>query len=76
MTISFFPSRANMIKEIDRLIASGSLDMLMSFCNCCLFRMFEPDQECRSCRVRIGIRLLGRGSEQDIADGGGLLGAC
>jgi hypothetical protein len=76
MTISFFPSRANMIKEVDRLIAAGSLDVLTSLCNCCLFRVFEPDQECRSCKVHVGIRRLVRDSEACAAEEGGLLRAC
>jgi|OpeIllAssembly_1097287.scaffolds.fasta_scaffold2805154_1 hypothetical protein len=76
MTINFFPSRANMLREIDRLIASGKLDMLHSLCNCCLFRMFEPDHECQGCKVRIGIRLIDGEIRRDIAEEDALLGIC
>jgi len=76
MSISFFPSRSSMIREVERLIAAGSLDTLVSLCNCCLFKTFDMDYECQACEVRIGIRLIGRESRRDIAEEDELLGVC
>jgi hypothetical protein len=76
MAINFFPSRANMMQEIDRLVTLGNLDMLHSLCNCCLFRMFEPDHECQGCKIRVGIRLIGRDIKRDVAEEDALLGIC
>ena len=76
MKISFFPSRENMIKEVDRLIAAQNSDTLASLCNCCLFKMFDMDYECQACRVKIGIRSIDRESRQDITLDKELLEVC
>jgi hypothetical protein len=84
MSFSFFPSRNNMIKEVDQWIVLKRVDMLMSLCNCCVYKMFDMGHECRSCRVRRGIQRIARLRSSEIrrserrerVEGEELLGVC
>jgi hypothetical protein len=82
MSISFFPSRSNLTKEVDQWIVLKRVDMLMSLCNCCLYKMFDTANECRACRVRSGIsRIVARCSREPLearerVEGEELLGVC
>lgn len=82
MGISFFPSRNNMIKEVDQWIVLNKIDMLMSLCNCCLYKMFDMAHECRSCRVRSGINRIAKQAGPVLSkserepEGEELLGVC
>ena len=55
--INFYPFRPQMSKEIERCIASGKVDTLLSFCNSCIFNIslkrIEP--ECKTCYVNEGM---------------------
>ena len=78
MSISFFPSRDTMYKEIQLWIAMNKLEMLMSLCNCCTYKALEctSAQQCRSCFVRTGIIKLSRVEKREAVEGEELLGVC
>jgi hypothetical protein len=76
MSMSFLPSRDNMIKEIDQWIVLQKLDMLVGLCNCCMYKVFAADHECRSCRVKSGIRRIVRSQRREPVEGEELLGVC
>ena len=60
MSLAFFPSRENMMKEVQQWIVLRKLDMLQSLCNCCVYKTFDctMSRDCRSCNVRAGIHTL------------------
>jgi hypothetical protein len=74
MSVSFFPSRDNMIKEIEQWIVLQKLDMLVSLCNCCLYKV----SECQTCKVWGGIRRIIRTQTKDRqeVEGEEMLGVC
>ena len=78
MSVSFFPSRDSMYKEIQSWIAMNKLEMLMSLCNCCTYKALECTavHQCRSCIVRKGIVKLERSGRREPAEGEELLGVC
>jgi hypothetical protein len=79
MSISFFPNRNNLIKEVDQWIVLNKVDMLMSLCNCCLYKVFDMSHACRSCRVKRGIQRIAKQMEKDMrqpVEGEELLGVC
>ncbi|MDA8101232.1 MAG: hypothetical protein M0042_16555 [Nitrospiraceae bacterium] len=76
MSISFFPSRDNMIKEIEQWIVLNKLEMLMSLCNCCSYKVFDLAYECQNCRVKTGIRKIATVKARERVEGEELLGLC
>ena len=78
MSVSFFPSREGMYKEILLWIATNKLDRLMSLCNCCTYKTLEctAAQQCRMCYVRKGIAKLSRVEQREAVEGEELLGVC
>jgi len=57
MRINFYPSKAQMVREIEKCVSAGKLDNLLSFCNSCVFTVFAKSktQECRTCTIKQGI---------------------
>jgi len=78
MSISFFPSRETMYKEVQLWIATNKLEMLLSLCNCCTYKVLECTSvlECQSCHVRKGIIKLSREETRVAVEGEELLGVC
>lgn len=78
MGLAFFPSRENMMKEIQQWVALRKVEMLQSFCNCCTYKQFDytMSRDCRSCIVQAGIRKLVREEKRNPVDGDELLGVC
>jgi hypothetical protein len=80
MSISFFPSRERMYKEIEQWIVLGKLDTLLSLCNCCVFKLHQESLalECRACLVRKGIARIARENHREYycIEGEELLGVC
>lgn len=76
MSMGFFPSRDNMVKEVDQWIVRQKLEMLMGLCNCCMYKVLVSGRECRSCQVRIGIRTLTENRLREPVEGEELLGVC
>ena len=78
MSVSFFPSREGMYKEIQLWIATNKLDRLMSLCNCCMYKARECSvaHQCRSCSVRTGIIKIARVEQCEAVEDEKLLGVC
>ena len=58
--INFYPFRPQMCEEIDRCIASGKIDTLLSFCSSCIFNLSlkRNEPECKTCYVNQGIEKI------------------
>lgn len=78
MSVSFFPSRDSMCKEIQQWIATNKLEMLLSLCNCCTYKELDctSAHQCRSCNVRKGIIRLGCVEKREPVEDEELLGVC
>lgn len=78
MSINFYPCRIKMSKEIGRCIAMEQLDTLLSFCNSCIYRIFEKAQvnECYTCEVQQAVRELERDVHEAPVTERGRLDAC
>jgi len=78
MSVSFFPSRESMYKEIQLWIAMNKLEMLMSLCNCCTYKALDCTavHQCRSCIVRSGIAKIARLGKREPVEDEELLGVC
>ena len=78
MSVSFFPSRDTMYKEIQLWITMNKLEMLMSLCNCCTYQALDCTSmhQCRSCIVRKGIDKIARSEKREPVEGEELLGVC
>ena len=78
MSLAFFPSKENMMKEVQQWVALRKVDMLQSICNCCTYKQFNytMSRDCRSCNVQAGIRKLVREEKRNPAEGDELLGVC
>ena len=63
MAINFYPNRKQMIREVDQCVASNMLDVLVFFCKCCIYKVFDESilvSDCHGCGVREGISHLSR----------------
>ena len=76
MSMSFFPSRENMMKEVDQWIVLQKLEMLTGLCNCCMYKVLASGRECRACRVGLGIRRIVDLRRREPVEGEELLGVC
>ena len=50
-----------MAKEIEQCAAGSKLEVLVSFCRCCVYQVFNAStlvSECRACSVQKGIRKI------------------
>ncbi len=58
MAINFYPNREQLSKEIDQCVASRNREMLLIFCRCCIYNIFEESTivtECIKCGIQSGI---------------------
>ena len=57
MRINFYPSKAQMFREVEKCVSAGKLDNLLCFCKSCVFTVFTKsrEQECRTCMIKQGI---------------------
>ncbi len=55
--INFYPFRPQMAREIEQCVASGRIDTMLSFCNCCIFNISlkRSEPECNACYINHGI---------------------
>ena len=61
MSINFIPLREQMMKEIELCVSLSHLETLLSFCNSCIFKLYENgiNTECRTCHVHEGaVRII------------------
>lgn len=78
MGINFFPLREQMLKEIERCISLSKLDTLLSFCNSCIYKLYESaiTPECRSCHMHQGATKILKKARRTPVEGEELLGVC
>lgn len=78
MSINFLPLREQMIKEIKRCISHSRLDTLLSFCNSCVYKLYENviTPECRACHVHQGAAKIRDKARRMPVEGEELLGVC
>ncbi len=58
MTINFYPNREELSKEINQCVESRKLEVLLSFCRCCIYNIFDERTivtECFKCGIQHGI---------------------
>jgi hypothetical protein len=57
MRNNFYPSKPQMVREIEKCIAGGNLETLLSFCKSCVFTLLTKSNEpaCGTCVIRQGI---------------------
>jgi len=78
MSINFYPFREQLAKEVEQCIALGKLDTLLSFCNSCVFKMFEKriEPECQTCMIKHGIARAIQEKKAAYSDDKEVLGVC
>ncbi len=78
MNINFLPLREQMVKEIERCISLSKLDTLLSFCNSCIYKLYESaiTPECRACHVHQGAAKLQKKTIRMPVEDEELLGVC
>lgn len=79
MTVNFFPNREQMKREVDLCVASCMLDVLMGYCKCCVYKVFDENtlvSECRACSVRAGIEKILIDKQWNAAPDLEFLGVC
>ena len=76
MSVSYFPSRESMYKDIQLWIAANKLETLLSLCNFCTYKALDctAAHQCRSCHVRRGINKLVHAETCERVEGDELLG--
>ncbi len=72
MDIHFLPNREQLTQEIEQCVETGKRDILLGFCRCCAYHIFEESTlvtECLKCSVQRGItRLSLRGKNKGVRD--------
>jgi hypothetical protein len=78
MALGFLPNKEGMSREIELWIAHKEVDILLSLCNCCIYKAFDLilARECRSCAIRQGILSIVSERTDPVASEGALLDAC
>ncbi len=58
MDFNFCPNRGHLLKETEQWTVSGTLDVLLNFCNSCVHKVLGESilmTQCLKCRVKQGI---------------------
>ncbi len=79
MAINFYLNREQLSKEIDRCVASRKRDVLLSFCRCCIYNIFDESTivtECFKCGVQHGILKMSNALQGTDTPAIELLGVC
>lgn len=79
MADNFCPNRDQMLKEIAQCVTSGKLDVLLSFCNCCVYKIFDEStlvSQCLKCSVQQGITKISNRRKWTAAPDYEFLGVC
>ena len=55
MRINFYPSKAQMFREVEKCVSAGKLDNLLSFCKSCVFTVLAKSDHtgCRTCVIKL-----------------------
>ena len=80
MAINFYMNREQLTKEIEQWVKSSNLDVMLSFCRCCINSIYEESTlvtECLKCSIQQGIAQMTnnrkRNETPDLEFLGGLL---
>jgi hypothetical protein len=67
-----------MVKEVERCISHSRLDTLLSFCNSCVYNLYESaiNPECRVCHVHHGATKIQKKTVRMPVEDEELLGVC
>ncbi len=79
MTINFYPNREQLSKEIDQCVASQKREVLLSFCRCCVYNIFDESTivtECFKCGIQHGILKMTNALKETDAPDMEFLGVC
>lgn len=79
MAINFYPNRERLSKEIDECVVSRKREVLMSFCRCCIYNIFDESTivtECFKCGIQHGIVKLSNALKRTDAPDLEFLGVC
>ena len=55
MAINFYMNREQLTKEIEQWVKSSNLDVMLSFCRCCINSIYEESTlvtECLKCSIQ------------------------
>lgn len=78
MKINFIPLRERMKEEIEACILLSRLETLLTFCNCCIYKLYEgsTNSECSMCRIHQAANRIAKRSSREPVEGEELLGVC
>jgi hypothetical protein len=78
MSVVFYPNRDQMSKEVELCVKLNRLETLLSFCNSCMFKIFEFRfiRLCRACNVHHAITRVSKKDNAPERDDAELLGIC
>jgi hypothetical protein len=78
MSVVFYPNRDQMSKEVELCVKLNRLETLLSFCNSCMFKIFEFRfiRLCRACHVHQAIAKVSKKENAHDTDDAELLGIC
>ncbi len=72
MAINFYPNREQLSREIEQSVATNSVEVLLGFCRCCIYNIFEKSTivtECLKCGVQLGIvKIANKGKNSSVSD--------
>ena len=57
MRNNFYPSRFQMVREIEKCAAAGKWETLLSFCKSCVFKVLAKSNHpgCRTCVIKLAL---------------------
>jgi hypothetical protein len=77
MKINFIPVREQMVREIERCISRSMLETLTSFCNSCIYKIYQRAiPECCTCQVQQGASAIMKKRNRPSVEDEDLLGFC
>ncbi len=79
MPVNFCPNREQMVKEVEECIESSKLDVLMSLCTCCVYKIFDEStlvSQCMRCSVQQGISKISGKNKWTASPDMEFLGVC
>ena len=79
MAVNFCPNREQMIKEVERCVASAKLDVLLTFCKSCVYNIFVESKlvaQCLKCSIQQGMMKISNAKKLTTEPDTEFLGVC
>ncbi len=79
MAINFYMNREQLTKEIEQWVKSSNLDVMLSFCRCCINSIYEESTlvtECLKCSIQQGIAQMTNNRKRNETPDLEFLGVC